>query len=161
MHKTIATQHANSTFTRPASSSSFLSDLIDADLAPQLLGTNTDQFSPAPATTDPTTTTTTSIQTASHLTQSLLENHKEIMDELNKNTRAIRCMEKAVNNQNQIMKALNDSIRNLNQTIINSACEERRREEDRKRRDASPFKDISLNKRRKTDHHSGHMENRR
>ena len=35
------------------------------------------------------------------------------MDVLNQNTRAIGCMEKTVNNQNQIkiMKALNDSIK--------------------------------------------------
>ena len=37
-------------------------------------------------------------------------------------------MEKAVNTQNETMKNLNESIRVLNQTIINSACEERKKE---------------------------------
>ena len=139
---------------QPAPSSSFLSDLIDEDLTPQLLGTNTEQLSPAlPATIDATSTTSTCTQSNNQL-------NKEIMDVLSQNTRAIRCFEKTVTSQNQIMKALNDAIRDLNQTIINSACEERRREEDRKRRAASPCKDQS-NKRRKTDHHSGHKENRR
>ena len=74
----------------------------DEDLAPQLLGTNTDQLSLAvPATTDPTTTATTCIQSDNHL-HSDLQNHKEIMDVLNQNTRAIRCMEKTVSNQNQM-----------------------------------------------------------
>ena len=135
----------------------------DEDLAPQLLGTNTEQLSPAePATTNPTTAPLQSLLQIYRL-PAILPNHcrktKEIMDKLNKNTRAIRCMEKAGSNQNQIMKALNDSIRDLNQTIINSACEERRREEVKE--DTSPCKDISLKKRRKTDHHSGHKETRR
>ena len=82
------------------------------------------------------------------------------MDVLNQNTRAIWCMEKTVSNQDQIMKALSDSIREPNQTIINSARHERRREENNKRRAASPCKDLS-NKRRKNDHHSAHKENRK
>ena len=46
------------------------------------------------------------------------------MDVLNQNTRAIWCMEKKVSNQNQIMKALNDSIREPNQTIIQHAMDQ-------------------------------------
>ena len=68
-----------------------------------LLGTNYDPLSPAvPPTTDPTTTATTCIQSDNHLHHDLQKNHKEIMDVLNQNTRAIWCMEKTVSNQNQM-----------------------------------------------------------
>ena len=93
----------------PARSSSFLSDLIDEDFAPQVQGPNIDQLSPAPALTDHTTTTTC-IQTDSHLNHFLQKNHKDIVNKINKNTRAIRCIDKAVNSQNQIMKDLNESL---------------------------------------------------
>ena len=159
MHKTIGTEHSNFIHTRPTAS--IISDLIDEDLTPQLLGTNTEQLSPAvPPTTDTTSTATTCIQSDNYLHHDLQKNHKDIMDVLNQNTRAIWCMEKTVSNQNQIMKALSDSIREPNQTTINLARHERRREENNKRRAASPCKDLS-NKRRKNDHHSAHKENRK
>lgn len=75
------------------------------------------------------------------LTDLLIKHNKNITDELDKNTRSVRFMEKAIiahteviNNQIEAMNNLTETIKDLNQTMINNAREERRREDDRKRR---------------------------
>ena len=67
--------------------------------------------------------------------QDLLTSHnKSVLGEIEKNTRSVRCLEKTMVDETKAIQVFTESLKHLNQTLINNATEERRVEEDRKRK---------------------------
>lgn len=125
------------------------------DIMPQLLETNEEVFEPdyedttglklaqeaetpkeVPATLPEQTPAL--IETISKgfadLSELLKQNNKSILNEIEKNTRSVRCMEKVMVEQTKSINHFADSIKYLNQTLITHDREERRREDERKRK---------------------------
>lgn len=62
----------------------------------------------------------------------MMERHnKKILEEFDKNTRAVRCLEKAVIQQTNTFDRLRGSLNSLINTLESNARESKRREEDR------------------------------
>ena len=64
----------------------------------------------------------------------ILEAHnKNLTQELEKNSRTVRCLEKSLNEHTKAVNLFTETMKDLNQTLINNAREERRRHDDSKR----------------------------
>ena len=63
----------------------------------------------------------------------LSTHHKNSMEEMEKNSRTVRCLEKTLIDHTRAVDELKETLKDLNQTLINTAREERRRQDDKKR----------------------------
>lgn len=109
------------------------------NILPQLLGTDShaDELPSETAvckTTSPSDATGPPQQAPnnnSELIEVIRQGHKEIVDEIEKNSRSVRCLKEAVNGIKDVMVGVHQSINDLVSTIRMQAREERRREERR------------------------------